>query len=331
VISVRWRFVLGLAISAACLVWVFHDVSIRSLRQEIHIESWSWVGVAVCAQSASYVFQGFRWQRLLRPLGELSVVRATEAIYAGLFVNELMPAKPGELLRAYLVGQWLQIRMPIALGSIVTERIFDGIWLSIALTFVAAVVPLPKQLAHAGVIFILLLATVAVVVSVLATSRVQVPLLSTWRHALSSRNGVIAFANSGLLILSQMLAFWCALRGFGLPLSPTVAIATIVVIQLGTAVPNAPGNVGTYQLACVAGLTHFGVDKTTATAFSVIVFVLLTLPVWCFGVIALAHVSVGRTIPQEAEWGNSSWLTTFRLSRWSDLSGPHRESPHRPH
>jgi uncharacterized membrane protein YbhN (UPF0104 family) len=331
VISVRWRFALGLAISAACLVWVFHDVSFRSLRRNIHIESWAWVGVAVCAQSASYIFQGLRWRRLLRPLGELSLVRTTEAIYAGLFVNELMPAKPGELLRAYLVGQWLQVRLPIVLGSIVAERIFDGVWLSIALTLVAVVVPLPAQVVHAAVIFVLLLATLAVVVSVLAVGRVQVPLLSAWRHALASRNGVIAFGNSGLLLLSQMLAFWCALRGFGLPLSVIVAIAAIVLIQLGTAIPNAPGNVGTYQLACVAALTLFGVNKTTATAFSVVVFVLLTVPVWCFGALALAHVSIGRAIPREAEWGNSSWLPTFRLSRWSEFPAPPRESPHRSH
>jgi glycosyltransferase 2 family protein len=289
VISVRWRFVLGLAISAACLIWVFHDISFTSLRRDIHIESWSWVGVAICAQSASYVFQGFRWRRLLRPLGELSVIRATEAIYAGLFVNELMPAKPGELVRAYLVGQWLQLRLPLVLGSIVTERIFDGLWLSIALTVTAAVVPLPAHLMRAGMIFILLLVIAAVVVSVLAIGRVQVPLLSAWRHAIASRNGVIAFANSGLLLFTQMVAFWCALRGFGLSLRLIVAIATIVVIQLGTAIPNAPGNVGTYQLACVTGLTLFGVDKTTATAFSIVVFVLLSLPVWAVGGLAIAH------------------------------------------
>ncbi len=330
-ISVRWRFVFGLAISAACLVWVFHDVPLASLRQDIHIKSWSWVGAAVCAQAASYVCQGYRWRRLLRPLGELPLVRATEAIYAGLFVNELMPAKPGELLRAYLVGQWLQIRLPMVLGSIVTERILDGLWLSIALVLMAAVVPLPQQLVRIGAIFVLLVAIAAVVVSVLAIGRVQVPMLSAWRHALASRNGAIAFVSSGLLLLGQMLAFWCSLRGFGLSLSLLVAIATVVVIQLGTAIPNAPGNVGTYQLACVAGLTLFGVDKTTATAFSIVVFVLLTLPVWCFGGLALAHAGVGRGIPRTAEWGNSSWWPTIRLSRWTPLAGPTRDSPNRTH
>ena len=328
---VRWRVVIGLVISAACLVWVFHDVPVASVRRDIHIKSWAWVGAAVCVQAASYVCQGYRWRRLLRPLGELSLVRATEAIYAGLFVNELMPAKPGELLRAYLVGRWLQLRLPAVLGSIVTERIFDGLWLSIALTVTASLVPLPKPFVRIGVIFILVLATVAIVVSVLAIGRLQVPLLSAWRHALASRNGVIAFAGSGLLLFGQMLAFWCSLRGFGLPLSLLVAMATVVVIQLGTAIPNAPGNVGTYQLACVAGLTLFGVDKTTATAFSIVVFVLLTVPVWCGGGIALAHMSVRQTVPGNVEWGNSSWLPTFRLTRWSALSAPPRESPHRPH
>ncbi len=318
-------------ISAACLVWVFHDVPVSSLRRDIHIESWTWVGAAVCAQAASYLCQGYRWRRLLRPLGELSLVGATEAIYAGLFVNELMPAKPGELLRAYLVSQWLQVRLTVVLGSIVTERIFDGLWLSIALAITATLVPLPKPLLRMEAILVLLLAIVAVAIGVLAIGRVKVPMMPAWRQALGSRNGVMAFAASGLLLLGQMLAFWCSLRGFGLSLSLLAAIATVVVIQIGTAIPNAPGNVGTYQLACVAGLTLFGVDKTTATAFSVVVFVLLTVPVWCCGAMALAHMSVRHAVPGNVEWGKSSWLPTFRLTRWSTLPAPPRESPHRPH
>jgi len=51
--------------------------------------------------------------------------------------------------------------------------------------------------------------------------------------------------------------------------------------------PNAPANVGTYQFFTVVGLTLFGVEKTLASGFSVVVFVLLTAPLWVIGILAL--------------------------------------------
>jgi len=58
-------------------------------------------------------------------------------------------------------------------------------------------------------------------------------------------------------------------------------------VHLGTAIPNAPANVGTYQFFTVVGLTLFGVEKTLASGFSVVVFVLLTAPLWVIGILAL--------------------------------------------
>ena len=54
----------------------------------------------------SYVCQGMRWSLLLHPIGRISTFQATEAIYAGLFVNEILPMRLGEVLRIYLVSRW---------------------------------------------------------------------------------------------------------------------------------------------------------------------------------------------------------------------------------
>ena len=57
-----------------------------------------------------------------------------------------------------------------------------------------------------------------------------------------------------------------------------------------------PPNVGTYQFFTVVGLRLFGVDKTLATGFSIVVFVLLTLPLWVIGYFALSRS--GMTLSQ---------------------------------
>jgi hypothetical protein len=40
-----------------------------------------------------------------------------------------------------------------------------------------------------------------------------------------------------------------------------VGAVVYLIVRLGTAVPNAPANVGTYQFFTVAGLTHFSVRR----------------------------------------------------------------------
>ncbi len=116
-----------------------------------------------------------------------------------------------------------------------------------------------------------------------------------------SRRSYASFAVSVLILVFQALAFWLILRAYGLPLSVWIGAIVLLIVHLGTALPNAPGNVGTYQFFCVVGLTFFGVAKSQATGFSLVVFVLLTIPLWVLGSVALARSGFSlRAIRQEA-------------------------------
>jgi hypothetical protein len=86
-----------------------------------------------------------------------------------------------------------------------------------------------------------------------------------------------------------MLSFWLVMIAFGIRLSPLAGALVFLIVHVGTALPNAPSNVGAYQFFCVVGLQLFGVEKTLAAAFSIVVFVLLTLPLWVLGFIAMAR------------------------------------------
>ena len=66
-----------------------------------------------------------------------------------------------------------------------------------------------------------------------------------------------------------------------------VGVVVFFIVHLGTAVPNAPANVGSYQFFTALGLTLFGVDKAAAAGFSIVVFLVLTVPLWIIGFIAL--------------------------------------------
>lgn len=79
------------------------------------------------------------------------------------------------------------------------------------------------------------------------------------------------------------------MQACGLQLSFWAGAVVLLIVHIGTAIPNAPSNVGTYQFFTVVGLQLFGIDKTLATGFSVVVFIVLTIPLWVLGLFAIAR------------------------------------------
>jgi uncharacterized membrane protein YbhN (UPF0104 family) len=92
-----------------------------------------------------------------------------------------------------------------------------------------------------------------------------------------------------LFLVSQALAFWLVMRACGLNLSPWVAAAVLLIVHLGNVLPSAPANVGTFQMFTVVGLGIFGVERAVATPFSMVLFLVLTIPLWALGGMAVAR------------------------------------------
>jgi uncharacterized protein (TIRG00374 family) len=304
------RQVIGYVIAGACLVWVFHGVHGERLARELRDIRWLWVGGAVVLDVMSYVCQGARWRFLLRPIGSISIMRATQAIYAGLFTNEIVPLRAGELVRAYLVSRWRTVPFFDVIPSMAVERLFDGIWLAVGIALIAIFVHLPENLVRAADALgaMLLAAVAAFVVLVILKKRLpDRPAADGTRNPFRTLGSIIARVAQGigsigtsryfylalfispLIPVCQMVSFWIIMRAYGLHLSLWVGAAVFVIVYFGTAIPNAPSNVGTYQFFAVLGLTLFGVDKTTATGFSMAVFIVLTLPLWVLGLVAIAR------------------------------------------
>jgi hypothetical protein len=295
----------------ACLIWLFHDVNWSKLLRDMAGTSWSWVALAIAFDLASYVFQAWRWELLLRPKGLVSTLKASQAVYAGLFANGILPMRVGEALRGYLVARWLPVPFAAVIPSVVVERLFDGVWLAIWLGVTAIFVKqLPQNLLKAAdILGAGLLAATALFALVVFRKRSQqvkriryarfkwlrilTSFLATLEEDLRqigrSRAVFASFGVSFLLLLGQVLAFWLVMWAYGLRLSFWAGSAVFLIVHIGTAVPNVPANLGTYQFFTVLGLELFGVEKTLATGFSLVVFFLLTFPLLVVGAFAVSR------------------------------------------
>jgi glycosyltransferase 2 family protein len=304
------RLALGYIFTAACLFWVFHDIHADILFKQMASLKWGWLFLAMFFDLLAYIGQAIRWRLLLRPLGKLSLLKVAQAIYTGLFLNEILPLRPGEVARVYLVSRWLKTDFVSVIPSAATERLFDAIWLVIGIGLTAFFVQLPRDIMDSTKILGMVVLAVIIIFLVLiirkqkslervnsmgkSSLKIISPLRSFLGRIASGINEIgvtryfyLALSVSALPIICQILAIWLAMQAYSLDLSIWVGAAVLLIVVLGNAIPNAPSNVGAYQFFMVVGLSLFGVDKPTATGFSVIVFIALSLPFWIIGMIAI--------------------------------------------
>jgi glycosyltransferase 2 family protein len=308
----RLRPALGYLLAAAGLAWALTDIEFGKLPGYLININWWWVALAMVCDILSYTCQGLRWGLLLRPLSKVSTLRSTQAIYAGLFTNEVLPMRLGELVRAYLVSRWVGANFLAVIPSMVVERLIDGVWLAVIFALTTIFVSFPVGLLRAGETLGLIVVIAATLFLYLVFSQGRASnerargAIWAWRPARvvvstmnrltdglrgigSTRLFFFAFTLSSVSLLLQALAFWLMMVGYGLRLSFRVGVAVFLIVQVGTLIPNAPANVGAYQFFCVVGLKLFGVEKTMAMGFSVVVFILLTLPLLIIGFVALSR------------------------------------------
>jgi uncharacterized protein (TIRG00374 family) len=89
-------------------------------------------------------------------------------------------------------------------------------------------------------------------------------------------------------LLLQILSVYALMKSYGLDLSFWVAAGVLAIIRVGTVVPNAPGNVGLLNVACVLALRLFDVETNDAKTFSLILLGALNFPLLLGGAIATA-------------------------------------------
>jgi len=95
--------------------------------------------------------------------------------------------------------------------------------------------------------------------------------------------------------------FWLVGQAVGASLSPAGAILVMAVTVLATAIPSAPGYVGTFELAAVAVAGSLGVPRDIALALAVLAHVLGLLPTAVGGSVALMRLGGGlRRLSAEA-------------------------------
>ena len=111
-----------------------------------HVRWWT-LGAYFLTLIVTTYFRAMRWRFLLRSIAEVPRKRVLAVSWIGFAAILIMPFRLGEFVRPFMIREKGKISMPAATGTVVAERVVDGLYLSIvlalALVFVPHLEPLP--------------------------------------------------------------------------------------------------------------------------------------------------------------------------------------------
>ena len=288
---------LGFLLTAVFIWMVARNVSIEEFVAAFRDADYRLVAPAALLTFSGYLLRTLRWSRIVRPVVSLPFRAAFSILMMGFAANNLLPARLGEFVRAYLLRRRVGVRKTYGMATVILERICDGVTLIALLGAVSLLMPLPVwgqevQMvssllflgASAGVLLLLVRESLAARLFRLALSlfppNLSGPLLRAadafilGLHSLKSRRTLAAVvALSAGIWLLEAGSYLLMTQAFGVlmpPLRQALAAAfLLVVVNLGIMLPSAPGYVGTFQFFAVMALGAFGVPKETALAISI--------------------------------------------------------------
>jgi hypothetical protein len=266
--------------------------------------------------TSTLFLRALRWRVLLNAEGRVSVRTAFWATAAGLFGNNFLPARAGELVRTYMIASQCGMGNAYVLATALSERIADAIVLVIISAIVLLAIPSPPGwLAAAARPFAILgllgAAAIAVLPFLGPTGRAAIeraPLPRAFQARLVTMmeqglRGMRAFHHAGRLsaFVALAMVIWIldatgtVIGGaaLGLRISLPVAFLLIAGLSLGSALPSTPGYVGIYQFVAVGVLTPFGFNRADAIAYILVAQALMYVVIGFWGVLGLARYRRG--------------------------------------
>jgi len=306
---------LGLAGTAFFLWLALRNVNFHDLLLALRGASWIWLVPMTAIVFLDLFVRGARWRVLLsRARPDAAVLELTRLEAIGLGVNNVLFLRLGELVRGVLAAKRLQMSAFAALASVVVERALDvAALLTIFIIasgmetgFVPPRIRLAAELLLAGAI--VALAVLAFAESALADGGILERALRRWPKVhslveqLSLGAAVLRDPGAALQAAAWSLAlwsvdavlYWIGARALGLGSIMNYPRAVLALSWAGasSALPAAPGAIGTFEAIVKSIVVQFGATPDQAFAYALVTHMVMYLLVTVVGLILLYRIGL---------------------------------------
>lgn len=267
---------------------------------------WYLIG-AFAVYYLGFPLRGYRWALLVRGAGDrVSLRDSTEIIFISWLVNCVVPAKLGDVYRAYLLRTNFGVSLSKTFGTVFIERIFD-LFAIVLLGLAAGFWSFRDGLSDpVRIVFGIGLAVVAALAIGLFVVRnfgrrilVRLPLphrivefydrFETGVFSISPRQLPTLAVLTALIWATEAMRLYLVVLALGFPITLGISGAFFVALiaSLLTAIPLTPAGLGVVELGIVGVLTRFyDVPATEAAAIALVDRAISVLSIILLGGIA---------------------------------------------
>lgn len=292
---------IAIFISIIFVALILHNINFKEFAATIKQFNYKILLIAIPVYVFSIYMRGKRWQQLLNHKIDAKSTDFALVFNIGTAMNIYLPARAGDFFRAYFMGKNFKLSKLEVFGSIILERILDGITI-VTLLFIAIL------LSHktAMVLKISLIGTALffggfiICFTILKNNKfictkvdcildrmphnisekirpvvykIQnwVNLLLDGFHQLNNpKNTAKAILLSAISWIGESIFTFLIFSAFGLKLNFIAAILTTCVLALAAVIPSTSIFVGPYQYAYILSLGMYNIEKSKALAISLV-------------------------------------------------------------
>ena len=311
------QVIIGIVISIICLYFAFRGIDIKESIEIVKNINIPYFIISLVLSVIIIALRGLRWEcfiPLKKPIKKRTVVMAT---YIGYMGNNILPAKLGEVARAYILGMKENVSKSALIASVVTERLFDVITGGIILTISVVFIPnLPEKVTYTAIALFVLSIVGFLVLIFLVWQREfahkvfhkifgilpknigdkLIEFSCNFIDGIGFKNDpkhiFLIFFYTALYLIGQILTISFLMTAFNIKASPIIALFMFAVGGFGFAVPSAPSGIGPFEWAIVFGLSLIGIEKTVAFPYALVYHMMGIVPIVIIGFIFLFMLGV---------------------------------------
>lgn len=302
-------------------LWVaFRGIDWAVLFEHLYSANLSWIVVAILCTLISYLLRARRWQSLF-PGADLGYRDSVRVLILGFFMNNILPARAGEFVRAHLGSKVSGQKRTLVLATIASERLLDGLTLSIMFALFAFSLPdqnMSKNFFSVSLIFLGGgLGVIGVVIFrdriFTLTEKLAKKLNSKASEYTHDRIHVFIDGLSPLCALNrlpqivlwstiiwsiELAVYWSVGKSYGATLTLPHCALFLVAVNFSSLIPAAPGGIGIIEAVGSALLVTFGIPKEQALTLVITQHAIQYLVVGVPGAIFMAR---SRKVLKEIE------------------------------
>jgi uncharacterized protein (TIRG00374 family) len=304
------RFVIPLSLAVVLLYFAFRNIEFSEFVSKVSEVEYSWVIASILLSLGTYVARAYRWNILLKPLDyHPTVFRTSLSVLVGYLANLAFP-RLGEITRCAVLKRTDDVPVPVSIGTVITERIFDAVTLlvligvSFLLEYDLIVAFMNDTLSEYNLNFTKILvglgilggiAVAVFVIFFVQENKYSARIKEFVRELYGGISSIRRMSNVWGFILSSVV-LWVSyylmsyLIVFSLEetsfLSVSAGFMLLVTGGIALALP-VQGGIGTYHTMVTAMLALYGINKSTGLFLATLLHTSQLLAIAVFGGIAL--------------------------------------------